>query len=92
MFWCTQSEKGGIFRVRVDASRIAEGGVLYQEQDGQNRVVGFASRVLHKLSEIHTVILKGKVMPFYGRRHMSGDIFYWVEPSRFTLTTSHAYQ
>ena len=39
------SEKGGIFRVRVDASRVAEGGVLYQEQNGQNRVVGFASRV-----------------------------------------------
>ena len=39
------SDNAGIFRVRVDASKIAEGGVLYQEQSGQNRVVGYASRV-----------------------------------------------
>ena len=39
------TDQAGIFRVRVDASRIAEGGVLYQEQNGQNRVVGYASRV-----------------------------------------------
>ena len=39
------SDNAGIFRVRVDASKIAEGGILYQEQNGHNRVIGFASRV-----------------------------------------------
>ena len=38
------SPSAGIFRVRVDASKVAEGGVLYQEQDGVNRVVAYASR------------------------------------------------
>ena len=39
------SPEGGLFKVRVDASKIAEGGVLYQEQDGVDRVIGYASRV-----------------------------------------------
>lgn len=39
------SDNGGIFRVRVDASKVAEGGILYQEQNGTNRVISYASRV-----------------------------------------------
>ena len=38
------SANAGIFKLRVDASAVGEGGVLYQEQNGVDRVIGYASR------------------------------------------------
>jgi transposase InsO family protein len=42
------SPQAGSFVVRTDASKVAEGAILYQRQEGLDRVVGYASRVFSK--------------------------------------------
>jgi len=76
----------GAFILDTDASNVAIGGVLSQTQDGQERVIGYFSKVLSKPERNYCVTRRELLAAVKSIEHF----YKYLYGRRFTLRTDHA--
>jgi len=80
------SQDTGDFTLDVDASNLAVGAVLQQEQDGLLRVIGYASKTFTAAEQQYCITRNELAGMIFGLKHYRQ----YLLGRQFTIRTNHA--